>query len=197
MNVTMAKVFIHETAIVEDPSNLGEGVKVWHFCHVAKGCLIGAETSLGQNVYIAPGAIVGCRVKVQNNVSIYDGVEIEDDVFIGPSAVFTNVRTPRAHVARKSDYEKTIVRKGATIGANATIVCGNTIGEYALVGAGTVITKHVPSHAMVAGNPALRIGWACRCGARLSDDMTCSECDSVYCLDNNEVCFQLKLTSND
>jgi UDP-2-acetamido-3-amino-2,3-dideoxy-glucuronate N-acetyltransferase len=193
----MEKVFIHETAVVEDPSSLGDGVKVWHYCHVAKGCRIGAETSLGQNVYVAPGAVIGCRVKIQNNVSIYEGVEIEDDVFIGPSAVFTNVRTPRARVDRKAQYETTLISRGATIGANATIICGNTIGEYALVGAGTVVTKHVQAHALVAGNPALRIGWACRCGAKLSFDMACPECGAVYCLDNNDVCFQLKLTSNE
>ncbi len=189
----MTKIFIHSTAVVENPSNLGPGAKVWHFCHIEKGCSIGAETSLGQNVYVASGAVVGCRVKVQNNVSIFSGVVIEDDVFIGPSAVFTNIKTPRAAVTRKPEYEKTLVRRGATIGANATIVCGNTIGEYALVGAGTVITKNVPAFALVAGNPALRIGWACRCGSKLSDDMACPECGRVYCLDNNEECFQLNL----
>ena len=189
----MERLFIHETAVVEAPENLGDGVKVWHFCHVSAGCRIGEGTSLGQNVYVAPGAIIGARVKIQNNVSIYDGVEIEDEVFVGPSAVFTNIKTPRATVDRKDRYEKTLIRRGATIGANAAIVCGNMVGEYAMVGAGAVVTREVPAHALVAGVPALRIGWSCRCGARLAEDMSCPECQSVYCLGGNDDCFELDL----
>lgn len=183
-------MFIHETAVVERPSDLGAGAKVWHFCHVAKGALVGAGSSLGQNVFVAEGAIVGCNVKVQNNVSIYSGVVIEDDVFVGPSAVFTNVKTPRAFVDRKDRFEKTLIRRGVTIGANAVIICGHTVGEYAFVGAGAVVTRDVQAHALVAGNPALRLGWVCRCGARLAEDMTCAACKIVYCLDNNDECFE-------
>ena len=189
----MERVFIHETAVVDAPETLADNVKVWHFCHVSAGCRIGEGTSLGQNVYVAPGAVIGCRVKIQNNVSIYDGVEIEDDVFVGPSAVFTNVKTPRATIERKDCFEKTVIKRGATVGANAVIICGHTVGEYALVGAGAVVTREVPAHALVAGVPALRIGWVCRCGARLAEDMTCPECQIVYCLDSNDECFELNL----
>ncbi len=192
-NIAERSIFVHETARVDRLENLGDGVKVWHFSHIEAGCSIGEGTSLGQNVYVAPGAVIGKRVKVQNNVSIYKGVVIEDDVFIGPSAVFTNVRTPRSEVCRKAVFETTLVKKGATLGAGAIIVCGNTIGEYAMVGAGAVVTRTVPPFALVAGNPALRIGWICKCGTRLSDNLTCSECSSIYCIDNNDLCLELKL----
>jgi UDP-2-acetamido-3-amino-2,3-dideoxy-glucuronate N-acetyltransferase len=193
----MNPVFIHETAVVEEPASLGAGVKIWHFCHVSAGCRIGDGTSLGQNVYVAPGAVIGRRVKIQNNVSIYDGVEIEDDVFIGPCAVFTNVKTPRAFVNRKDRFEKTIIGRGASLGANATVICGRTVGEYAMVGAGGVVTRDVQAYALVVGNPVMRIGWVCRCGARLAEDMTCPECGSVYCLANNDECFELKVEIDD
>lgn len=185
-------VFIHDTAVVDRPSDLGAGVKVWHFCHVATGASVGEGSTLGQNVFVAEGAVLGRNVKVQNNVSIYSGVVIEDDVFIGPSTVFTNVKTPRAFVNRKDRFEKTLIRKGASIGANAVIICGLTVGEYALVGAGTVVTRDVQPHALVAGTPALRLGWVCRCGGRLAEDMSCAACKIVYCLDNNDECFEPK-----
>jgi UDP-2-acetamido-3-amino-2,3-dideoxy-glucuronate N-acetyltransferase len=176
----MTGTFIHETAIVDQPCEIGEGTRIWHFCHVMKGCRLGTGCNLGQNVFVAAGVTMGDNVKVQNNVSIYAGVEVENDVFLGPSMVFTNVSTPRAHVSRKDVYERTPVRRGATIGANATIVCGNEIGEYAFVGAGSVVTKDVPPHALVVGNPARRIGWMCSCGARLKESLTCRECGNAY-----------------
>ncbi len=189
----MGSVFIHETAVVDNPAELGDGVKVWHFTHISDGARVGDGTSLGQNVFVAKGAVIGRNVKIQNNVSVYAGVVIEDEVFIGPSAVFTNVKTPRAHMDRKDRFETTLIRRGATVGAGATILCGRTVGEYALIGAGAVVTRDVQSHALVVGNPAMRIGWVCRCGTRLAEDMACSECKIVYCLDNNEECFELNL----
>jgi UDP-2-acetamido-3-amino-2,3-dideoxy-glucuronate N-acetyltransferase len=146
--------FVHESSYVDEGAEIGEGTKIWHFCHIMSGAKIGRNCSIGQNVNIASKAVIGNGVKIQNNVSIYDGVEIEDDVFCGPSCVFTNVINPRAFVERKDEYRKTIVKKGASIGANATIVCGVTIGEYALIGAGSVVTRDVPDYAVVYGNPA-------------------------------------------
>jgi UDP-2-acetamido-3-amino-2,3-dideoxy-glucuronate N-acetyltransferase len=176
----MSDVFIHPTAVVDQPCEIGAGARIWHFCHVMSGARIGAGTSLGQNVFVATGVVVGSGVKVQNNVSIYAGVTVEDDAFIGPSAVFTNVRTPRGHVSRKDAYSTTLVRRGATIGANATIVCGVTIGEYAFVGAGAVVTKDVSAHGLVVGNPARRAGWMCRCGERLRRNLDCAACGDRY-----------------
>lgn len=164
------RVFVHDTAIVDPGAELGAGVKVWHFCHLMAGCRIGAGSSLGQNVFVAEGVIVGERVKVQNNVSLYKGVELADEVFVGPSAVFTNVINPRAGIERKDAFEPTFVGRGATIGANATILCGNRIGAFALIGAGTVVTKPVAPYALVVGNPARRIGWVSRAGLRLHFD---------------------------
>jgi len=175
------------TAIVDQPCDIGDGTKIWHFSHVMANCKIGCNCNLGQNAYVASGVLIGNNVKIQNNVSLYAGVELEDDVFCGPSMVFTNVTTPRSHVNRKSEYSKTLVRRGASLGANCTIVCGVTIGEYAFVGAGAVVTKDVPNHALVAGVPARRIGWACRCGVRLQakDEMwTCHRCEEKYVLVN-------------
>jgi UDP-2-acetamido-3-amino-2,3-dideoxy-glucuronate N-acetyltransferase len=172
--------FVHETAVVDQPCEIGPGAKVWHFCHLMAGCRVGAGTSLGQNVFVAGSAVLGQGVKVQNNVSIYDGVTVEDDAFLGPSMVFTNVSTPRSAVSRQDAYEPTLVRRGATIGANATIVCGNSIGAFAFVGAGAVVTADVPDHALVVGNPARRAGWMCRCGARLPADLACAECGDRY-----------------
>ncbi|MFW5966684.1 MAG: acyltransferase [Persicimonas sp.] len=157
----------HETAVVDEGAEIGEGTKVWHFCHVCAGAQIGKGCTLGQNVYVAGGAVVGDGVKIQNNVSIYDGVELADDVFVGPSAVFTNVVTPRAHVSRRDEFVSTRVERGATIGANATVVCGVTIGAYAFIGAGAVVTDDVAPHRLVVGNPARPTGWMCRCGERL------------------------------
>ncbi len=159
--------FAHETAVVDQPSEIGAGTKIWHFSHVMRDTKIGSRCNIGQNVVISPGVILGNNVKVQNNVSIYTGVILEDDVFCGPSMVFTNVINPRSHVSRKHEYQKTLVRRGATIGANATIVCGVTLGEYAFVGAGAVVTKDVRSFALVTGVPGRQVGWMCRCGERL------------------------------
>lgn len=183
--MAMDEVFIHETAEVDRPCEIGEGTKIWHFTHVMKSCRIGKRCNLGQNVFVASGVILGDNVKVQNNVSIYEGVEVEDDVFLGPSMVFTNVIHPRAHVSRKDEFARTLVKKGATIGANATIVCGNNVGQYAFVGAGAVVISHVPDHALVVGNPARQVGWVCGCGESLGDDLTCHRCGKTYQLQDD------------
>jgi acetyltransferase-like isoleucine patch superfamily enzyme len=171
--------YSHETAIVEEGANVGEGTKIWHHAHVRNGCEIGENCNIGKNVYVDSGAFIGSRVKIQNNVSVYHGVKIEDDVFVGPSAVFTNDFYPRAF---SSDWEvsNTLIKKGASIGANATIVCGNEIGEYATIGSGSVVTKNVKSHALMVGNPAKLIGWVCDCGQKLDDNMTCLRCKKEY-----------------
>jgi UDP-2-acetamido-3-amino-2,3-dideoxy-glucuronate N-acetyltransferase len=178
-----AKPFVHESSYVDDGAVIGEGTKVWHFCHVMPGAVIGKDCSLGQNVVVMGGTRIGNNVKIQNNVSIYEGVELEDDVFCGPSMVFTNVVNPRSAVSRKHEYQKTLVRRGATIGANATIVCGITLGEYAFIGAGAVVTKDVPAHALMTGVPATRTGWMCECGVKLAEDIIeirCSSCGKSY-----------------
>ncbi len=178
----MAKPFIHESAYVDDGAKIGDDTKVWHFCHVLGGAVIGERCSLGQNVVVMNGVKIGTNVKIQNNVSVYEGVELEDDVFCGPSMVFTNVINPRSHIPRKNEFKATRVRRGATIGANATIVCGVTLGEYAFVGAGTVITRDVPAYALMVGVPARQLGWMCQCGERLPDkDPTrCKTCGTRY-----------------
>ena len=170
----------HDSAIVDDGAAIGDGTKIWHFCHVCSGARIGAGCTLGQNVYVAPTAVIGDRVRLQNNVSVYDGVILGDDVFVGPSAVFTNVINPRSEVSRKHEYMRTEVQAGATIGANATIVCGTTLGRYAFVGAGAVVTHDVPAFALVVGVPARQVGWMCRCGVRLSSPDRCSACGRAY-----------------
>jgi UDP-2-acetamido-3-amino-2,3-dideoxy-glucuronate N-acetyltransferase len=174
----------HETAVIDDGAAVGAGTKIWHFCHVMAGARVGAGCVLGQNVFIASGADVGDACRLQNNVSVYDGVALEAEVFVGPSAVFTNVRTPRAGISRRDAFVTTRVGRGATIGANATIVCGVVIGRYALVGAGAVVTRDVPAHALVTGVPARRAGWACLCGHRLRAAgprrWRCDACARVY-----------------
>ena len=179
---TTKDAFIHESAFVDDGATIGAGTKVWHFCHVLGGAVIGERCSLGQNVVVMNGTRIGNNVKIQNNVSIYEGVELEDDVFCGPSMVFTNVINPRSHVPRKNEYKRTVVKRGASIGANATIVCGSTLGEYAFIGAGAVVARDVPAYALMVGVPAQRIGWMCQCGERLPDSgtATCVACGATY-----------------
>jgi UDP-2-acetamido-3-amino-2,3-dideoxy-glucuronate N-acetyltransferase len=172
--------FIHETAIVDDGVEIGGGSKIWHFCHILSGSRIGGNCVLGQNVMVGPNVSLGNGVKVQNNVAIYAGVTIEDDVFCGPSMVFTNVLTPRAFVERKNEFAPTLVRKGASIGANATIVCGNTIGRYAMIGAGAVVTHDIADHALALGAPARRVGWVSRTGDRLGPDLVCPRTGERY-----------------
>jgi UDP-2-acetamido-3-amino-2,3-dideoxy-glucuronate N-acetyltransferase len=179
----MADFFVHESSYVDDGARIGKGTKIWHFSHVMAGAVIGERCNLGQNVVVMPGTRLGNNVKVQNNVSIYEGVEIEDDVFCGPSCVFTNVINPRSHVSRKSEYQRTLVRRGASIGANATIVCGSTLGEYAFIGAGAVVTGDVPDYALMVGVPARRVGWMCQCGLRLElkdGKAACGTCGAAY-----------------
>ena len=163
----MPDYFVHESSYVDDGAVIGAGTKIWHFCHVMPGAVIGERCNLGQNVVVMAGTRIGNNVKIQNNVSIYEGVVLEDDVFCGPSCVFTNVINPRSHVSRKAEYRQTLVRRGATIGANATIVCGVTLGEYAFIGAGAVVRGDVPAFALMVGVPARRVGWMCQCGTRL------------------------------
>lgn len=180
----MNDFFAHETAIIDPNCEIGNGTKIWHFSHIMSGCFIGESCNIGQNVVISPAVKLGRNVKIQNNVSVYTGVICEDDVFLGPSMVFTNVINPRSHVNRKNEYAETIVRKGASIGANATVVCGNEIGEYALIGAGAVITKVVKPFALVVGNPARQIGWVSENGHKLHFDdngfAVCEETGQVY-----------------
>ncbi len=174
--------FVHPSAVVDEGAVLGEGTKVWHFCHVSSGAVIGAGCGLGQNCFVASTVRIGDGVRIQNNVSLYDGVVLEDHVFVGPSAVFTNVVNPRSEVAGKQEDLPTVVRRGASIGANATIVCGHEIGEYAFIGAGAVITRDVPAYALVVGNPARTLGWMCRCGERLPTSLACRACAAEYVL---------------
>jgi UDP-2-acetamido-3-amino-2,3-dideoxy-glucuronate N-acetyltransferase len=180
--LNMSETFIHESSYVDDGAQVGAGTKIWHFCHVMPGAVIGERCSLGQNVVVMGGTRLGANCKIQNNVSIYEGVELEDDVFCGPSMVFTNVMNPRSHVSRRHEYRRTLVRRGASIGANATIVCGTTLGEYAFIGAGAVVAKDVPAYALMVGVPARRIGWMCQCGERLPDSGagTCASCGTEY-----------------
>ena len=187
----MSNYFSHETAIIDANSSIGEGTKIWHFSHIMANCKIGEGCNIGQNVVISPEVELGNNVKVQNNVSIYTGVICEDDVFLGPSMVFTNVINPRSHVNRRGQYAKTIVRKGASIGANATIVCGHEIGEFAFIGAGAVVTKEVLPYALVVGNPARQIGWMSKFGHKLIFDenglSNCPESGEKYQLNENKL----------
>jgi UDP-2-acetamido-3-amino-2,3-dideoxy-glucuronate N-acetyltransferase len=187
----MTEYFAHPTSVIDEGSEISAGTKIWHFSHVMSGCVIGEKCNIGQNVVISPGVVLGVNVKIQNNVSVYTGVICEDDVFLGPSMVFTNVINPRSAINRRGEYSRTLVRKGASIGANATVVCGNNIGSFALVGAGAVITKDVADYALVVGNPAKQIGWVSEYGHRLNFDADgialCMESGQIYSLIENEV----------
>ena len=185
----MAKdYFVHESSYVDEPCEIGEGTKIWHFSHVMSNCRIGRRCNIGQNVVISPQVTIGDNVKIQNNVSVYTGVILEDDVFCGPSMVFTNVVNPRSHVSRKDEYRTTRVKRGASIGANATVVCGHTVGRYAFIGAGAVVTGDVPDFALVVGNPGRVSGWMCQCGVKLplsreahkDEEATCAACGTAY-----------------
>lgn len=190
-NIKMGNYFAHETAVIDEGCEIGEGTKIWHFSHIMPNSKIGENCNIGQNVVVSPNVVLGNNVKVQNNVSIYSGVICEDDVFLGPSMVFTNVINPRSAIVRKDEYQETLVKKGASIGANATIICGNEIGEHALIGAGAVVTKPVLPFALVVGNPSKQIGWISEYGHRLNFDKigfaTCVESGEMYQLLNNKV----------
>jgi UDP-2-acetamido-3-amino-2,3-dideoxy-glucuronate N-acetyltransferase len=179
----MPDYFVHESSYVDEGATVGAGTKIWHFCHILPGAIIGERCNLGQNVVVMGGTRIGNNVKIQNNVSVYEGVILEDDVFCGPSCVFTNVMNPRSHVSRKSEYRQTLVRRGSTIGANATVICGATLGEYCFIGAGAVVRGEVPAHALMVGVPARRVGWMCRCGIRLdvrNGRGHCPACGTAY-----------------
>ena len=190
----MSSVFVHSSSYVDDGCEIGEGTKIWHFCHVMPRARIGSGCNIGQNVVISPDVVIGDNVRIQNNVSVYTGVILEDDVFCGPSMVFTNVVNPRSHVSRKDEYRTTRVRRGATIGANATVVCGHTIGQYAFIGAGAVVASDVPDFALMLGVPARVAGWYCRCGVRLAlqvndarQTAVCGTCGTEYTRDGLSV----------
>jgi UDP-2-acetamido-3-amino-2,3-dideoxy-glucuronate N-acetyltransferase len=179
-----SKFFVHSSSFVDEPCEIGAGTKIWHFSHIMKNCKIGQRCNIGQNVVVSPDVTIGNNVKIQNNVSVYTGCILEDDVFCGPSMVFTNVTNPRSHVVRRDEYKTTLVKRGASMGANSTIVCGTTIGRYAFVGAGSVVTRDVPDYALVYGNPARRRGWMCACGIAIELDTveyaTCNSCGTSY-----------------
>jgi UDP-2-acetamido-3-amino-2,3-dideoxy-glucuronate N-acetyltransferase len=175
--------FVHPSSFVDEGATIGQGTRIWHFCHIMPGAVLGERCNVGQNCVIMPGTKLGTNCKLQNNVSIYEGVELEDDVFCGPSMVFTNIQTPRSHVNRRGEYVRTLVKRGASIGANATVVCGHTLGRYSFVGAGAVVTRDVKDHALVVGNPARQIGWMCACGERLRVEKgagACGRCGERY-----------------
>ena len=187
----VTEFFSHETAIIDVDAKIGNNSKIWHFSHIMSNCIIGENCNIGQNVVVSPNVVIGNNVKVQNNVSIYSGVICEDDVFLGPSMVFTNIINPRSAIIRRDQYLQTLVKKGASIGANATIICGNTIGEYALIGAGSVVTKDIPNYALVVGNPSKQIGWVSEYGHTLKFNefnlAICPESFQEYLLNNNKI----------
>ena len=198
----MEDFFVHKSSFVDDGVTIGKDTKIWHFSHVQKGAVIGERCSFGQNVNVGQNVKIGNGVKVQNNVSIYEGVELEDNVFCGPSMVFTNDLTPRASYPKGSaGYKKTVVKEGATIGANATVVCGNTLGSWCMVAAGAVVTRDVKDYALVAGTPARQIGWVCECGAKLREDLKCSKCGKSYMENDGKLkkidCYCERVNSND
>jgi len=182
----VANYTVHPSSFVDEGCEIGDGTKIWHFCHIMPGARIGRGCNLGQNVVVSPQVVIGNNVKIQNNVSVYTGVILEDDVFCGPSMVFTNVNNPRSHVPRRHEYQQTLVKRGASLGANTTVVCGHTIGQYALVGAGAVVTRDVPDFALMVGNPARITGWMCRCGEKLAAGSAppprarCAACGTAY-----------------
>ena len=184
--MTAATYFVHESSFVDEGCEIGDGTKIWHFCHVMSGARIGERCSLGQNVVVSPGVVIGSNVKIQNNVSVYTGVTLEDDVFCGPSMVFTNVVNPRSQISRKDEYRPTLVKRGASLGANSTILCGHTVGQYAFIGAGAVVIRDVPDYALVVGNPGRISGWMCRCGIKLAagagvpEQAVCAACGAEY-----------------
>lgn len=192
-------VYVHPSSFIDEPCEIGEGTKIWHFSHVMKEARIGRGCSIGQNVLVSRGVQIGDHCKIQNNVSVYEGVTLEDYVFCGPSMVFTNVINPRSEIERKSEYRATRVGRGATLGANCTIMCGHSIGEYAFVGAGAVVTKDVPPYALMLGNPARRAGWMCRCGARLPtvSPLVCSACGSCYVEKDSVLVAEVPHAAND
>jgi UDP-2-acetamido-3-amino-2,3-dideoxy-glucuronate N-acetyltransferase len=186
----MNSYFVHQSAVIDEGAEIGPGTNIWHFSHIMQGCRIGSNCIIGQNVFLASGVILGDGVKIQNNISIYTGVKCEDDVFIGPSVVFTNVINPRAFIERKHEYRSTIIKRGASIGANSTIICGVTIGSYALIGAGSVVTRDIPAYALAFGSPARIKGWVCKCGVKLDfteAEAACKTCGLNYILNNGLV----------
>lgn len=184
----MADYFVHKSSYIDEDVRIGNGTRIWHFCHVQKGARIGENCTLGQNVNISNNVKIGCGVKIQNNVSVYEGVELEDYVFCGPSCVFTNDLTPRSKYPKGSaGYIKTLVRYGASVGANATVICGNTVGRWAMVASGAVVTKDVPDYALVAGVPAKQVGWVCKCGIPLNSELNCNECGREYTLVDDQL----------
>lgn len=187
----MAKYFVHESSYIDEGCKIGEGTKIWHFSHIMAGAIIGNNCNLGQNVVISPKVVLGNNIKIQNNVSVYEGVICEDDVFLGPSCVFTNVINPRSFISRKEEYRKTIIHKGASIGANSTIVCGHNIGKYAFVGAGSVVTKDIPDYACVVGNPCKILYYVCKCGEVLyfsnKNECKCKKCNKKYIKNEEKV----------
>ena len=183
----MSDYFVHESSYIDEGCTIGAGTKIWHFSHIMPSAVIGKNCNIGQNVFIDRNVHIGNRCKLQNNVSVYNGVQLEDDVFCGPSCVFTNVYNPRAAVERKNEFLKTLVKRGATIGANATVVCGVTLGKYCFIGAGSVVTKNVPPYVCAVGNPARPIGWCCACGEKLPKILQCARCGLRYQLNNHQL----------
>lgn len=182
-------VYIHPTSIIDDDVEIGEGTRIWHWSHIMSGSKVGANCNIGENAFIETGVVLGDNVKVKNNVALYTGLVCEDNVFIGPNAVFTNVANPRSFIERKDSFQQTTIKHGATIGANATIICGNDIGEYAFIGAGSVVTRSVPAYTMVVGNPARFFSYVCSCGFRLNESLECAECGRQYHLDETgQIC---------